>query len=80
MIDSSDRGEIRNDSYLQWMKKLGIPLAVVCIAALWLGHTFNHPALGTLFFVTLPVTLLIGFAYNVRFVMLAVRRNKKANQ
>ncbi len=69
--------KVRSDKWLRILMKAGIPLAIISLGSLWLGHLMANPAFGKLFLVTLPVTLLIGFAYNIRYVMLAVREQRK---
>ncbi len=71
-----DKKQIRADRWLQMMMRTGLPVAVVSILFLWLGHLLEQPALGSVFLVTMPIALLVGFAYNVRYVMLAVRAQR----
>lgn len=72
-----DKKQIRADRWLKMMMRTGIPVAVVSILCLWLGHFFEDPAFGSVFLVTMPIALVIGFAYNIRFVMLAVRAQRE---
>ncbi|MEH6579537.1 MAG: hypothetical protein V7731_20960 [Amphritea sp.] len=72
-----DKKQIRSDRWLQVMMRTGVPVAAVSIIFLWLGHLLEKPSLGNVFLVTLPIALVIGFAYNVRYVMLAVRAKRK---
>ncbi len=72
-----DRQEIRKDRYLRILKNTGIPLAIVSVACLWLGNTLPSDALGKVFIVTMPLVLLIGFVYNIRYLMLALRLKKQ---
>ncbi|WP_293265505.1 hypothetical protein [Neptunomonas sp.] len=74
----TSKQKIRSDKWLQRLMKAGIPLAIVSVASLWLGHLLANPAFGKLFIVTLPLALLVGFTYNIRYVMLAVREQRKA--
>lgn len=74
----SSKQKIRSDKWLQRLMKAGIPLAIVSVASLWLGHLLANPAFGKLFIVTLPLALIVGFTYNIRYVMLAVREQRKA--
>lgn len=73
-----ERQSIRSDRHLQWMSKTGIPLAIISIASLWIGREFNIPQLGTLFLIFMPLTLVIGFSYNIRYFILAARDRKKS--
>lgn len=75
----SDRKKIRSDKWLKILMKMGIPLAIVSLSSLWLGHLLANPTFGKLFLVTLPLALLVGFAYNIRYVMLAVREQRKTS-
>jgi hypothetical protein len=74
---STSKKKIRSDKWLQRLMKAGIPLAIVSVASLWLGHLLANPAFGKLFIVTLPLALLVGFTYNIRYVMLAIREQRK---
>jgi hypothetical protein len=71
-----DKKAIRKDKWLSLMMKLGIPLAIVSLASLWGGHLLANEALGKVFLVTMPVVLVMGFVYNIRYVMLAVRAQR----
>lgn len=72
-----DKKQIRADRWLKMMMRTGIPVAVVSILCLWLGHFLENPAFGSVFLVTMPIALVIGFSYNIRFVMLAVRAQRE---
>ncbi len=72
-----ERQEIRKDRYLRILKNTGIPLAIVSVACLWLGNALTSDALGKVFIVTMPLVLLIGFTYNVRYLILALRLKKQ---
>ena len=74
-----DKKAIRKDKWLSLMMKLGIPLAIVSLASLWGGHLLANEALGKVFLVTMPVVLVLGFAYNIRYVMLAVKAQRAAS-
>lgn len=76
---TSDKKKVRSDKWLQRLMKLGIPLAIISLGSLWLGHLLAHPVFGKLFLVTLPLALLVGFAYNIRYVMLAIRQQRKSS-
>ncbi len=71
-----DKKAIRKDKWLSLMMKLGIPLAIVSLASLWGGHLLANETLGKVFLVTMPVVLVMGFVYNIRYVMLAVRAQR----
>lgn len=71
-----DKKAIRKDKWLSLMMKLGIPLAIVSLVSLWGGHLLANEALGKVFLVTMPVVLVMGFVYNIRYVMLAVRAQR----
>jgi len=71
-----DKNKISADIWLQRLMKTGLPLMVVCILSLWLGQTLGSPALGWLFVLSAPLVLLIGFAYNLRFLLLVQRRKR----
>ncbi|HEY5718507.1 MAG TPA: hypothetical protein VIS52_08425, partial [Motiliproteus sp.] len=72
--------QIRQDRHLRWMMHAGIPIALIAIVSLWLGQTLGSRALGMLFVVSLPAALLLGLAYNIRYLMLANRlRDKDKN-
>jgi hypothetical protein len=72
-----DKKQIRKDKWLQRLMKTGLPLAVVSIASLWIGHFSTSEVFGKVFLVTMPLALVIGFAYNIRYVMLSIREQKK---
>ncbi len=72
-----ERQEIRKDRYLRILKNTGIPLAIISVACLWLGNALTSDALGKVFIVTMPLVLLIGFTYNVRYLILALRLKKQ---
>jgi hypothetical protein len=72
----TDNTSIRADRHLQWMMRLGLPLAAIAIASLWLSRYLESPGIGLLFFVSLPLALILGFAYNLRYLILAQRRKK----
>ncbi|SEO48799.1 hypothetical protein [Aquisalimonas asiatica] len=77
MGDGVDVGSISADPWLRRMMKVGIPLAVISIISLWSGQLMGIPGLFILFAVTGGLTLAIGLAYNVRFVLLAYRRSRE---
>jgi archaellum biogenesis protein FlaJ (TadC family) len=71
-----ENNKIGTDRWLQRLMKTGIPLAIVCILSLWLGQTLGLPLLGWVFVLTAPPVLLIGFAYNLRYLLLVQRRKR----
>ena len=73
---AADKQAVRADKYLRLMMKIGIPLALISIVSLWLSRSLGSDGLGLLFFITCPLALAIGFAYNIRYVSLAVRRKR----
>ncbi len=73
-----DKKQIRSDRWLKMMMRTGLPVAIVSILCLWLGQLLSSPALGSVFLVTMPIALLVGFSYNIRYVMLAVRARRQA--
>lgn len=72
-----DKKEIRKDKWLQRMMKTGLPLALISILSLWIGHFSTSAVFGKVFLVTMPLALVIGFAYNIRYVMLSIREQRK---
>lgn len=76
-MSSIDKKEIRSDKWMQIFMKTGIPVAIVSVLSLWVGWFFKIPALGQVFIVTAAIALVVGMAYNVRFVILSVRQIKE---
>lgn len=76
-MSSIDKKEIRSDKWMQILMKTGIPVAIVSVLCLWVGWFFKIPALGQVFIVTAAIALIVGMAYNVRFVILSVRQLKE---
>jgi len=74
-----DKKQIRADRWLKMMMRTGVPVGIVSILCLWLGHLLEVPAFGSVFLITMPIALMFGFAYNVRYVMLAVRAQRQEN-
>lgn len=77
MGDGVEVEKISTDPWLRLMMKIGIPLAVISIIALWSGQLMGIPGLFVLFVVTGALTLAIGLAYNIRFVLLAYRKSRE---
>lgn len=73
-----DKKQIRSDRWLKMMMRTGVPVAIVSVLCLWLGQLLASPALGSVFLVTMPIALGVGFIYNIRYVMLAVRARRQA--
>lgn len=61
---------IQTDIWLRRCMWLGIPLAVICVASLWLGQVVGSPLLGWVFLLSLPLVLLLGLTYNLRYLLL----------
>ncbi|MBP0047179.1 hypothetical protein H9C73_00400 [Marinobacterium sp. AK62] len=71
---------IHADPWLKRCMKLGIPLAILCVASLWLGQVLGSPALGWVFLLTLPPVLLLGLTYNLRFLLLWQRSRRQSSR
>lgn len=71
-----DKPQIRDDRILKLMMRVGIPLALISVISLWASNYLGSAGIGLLFFVCAPLALLIGFAYNIRYVMLLVRQRR----
>lgn len=71
-----DKKQIRSDKWMRRFMYSGIPIALISIASLWVGQWLGSPALGQLFIVSAAAALVIGMAYNLRFVILAVRQQQ----
>ena len=72
-----DRKKIRADKWMRRFMFSGVPLGLISIASLWLGQWLGSSAMGQLFIVSATGALVIGMAYNVRFVILAVRQQRE---
>ncbi|MDO6565305.1 hypothetical protein Q4488_18175 [Amphritea sp. 1_MG-2023] len=73
-----DKKQVRSDRWLKLMMRTGVPIGIVSVVCLWLGQWLASPALGSVFLVTMPIALVIGFSYNIRYVILAVRARRQA--
>ncbi|MCV6590814.1 MAG: hypothetical protein OIF57_17605 [Marinobacterium sp.] len=71
-----DKKKIRADKWMRRFLYSGIPMGLISIASLWLGQWLGSSAMGQLFIVSATGALVVGMAYNVRFVMLAVRQQR----
>ncbi|MEH6822337.1 MAG: hypothetical protein V7629_00305 [Motiliproteus sp.] len=80
VTDASDKPEIRDDRILKLMMRTGIPLALISVLSLWASNYLGSAGIGLLFFITAALALLIGFAYNIRYVMLLVRQRRQPPQ
>ncbi|WP_290647658.1 hypothetical protein [Aquisalimonas sp.] len=80
MDAGEDVKRVSSDSWLRLLMKIGIPMAVISIVALWSGQLLGIPDLFILFFITGGLTLAIGLAYNVRFVLLAMRKARQEQE
>lgn len=74
MTEEKDTVKITSDPWLRVLMKISIPMAVASVGALWIGQLMGIPWLFYLFLVTGALTLAAGLAYNVRFVILNLRR------
>jgi len=79
-MSNLDKKAIRSDKWMQLLIKTGIPIALISVICLWVGHYFKIPELGSVFIVTAATALAIGMIYNVRFVILSVRQLKEKNK
>ncbi|MBV0933247.1 hypothetical protein [Marinobacterium weihaiense] len=75
-----NNNNIRSDLWLTRLTKIGIPLALLCVACLWAGQWLGSALLGWLFLLTLPPVLAIGLAYNLRYLLLAQRARRMASR
>lgn len=57
--------------------KTGIPLSIIAVISLWTGQSIGSAALGMLFIVSASLAIVIGLAYNIRFVMLSIREVRR---
>jgi len=73
----TDKQQIRQDHHLRWMMWAGLPIALIAVASLWIGGSIGSPGLGLLFFISMPIALTLGLAYNVRYAILSHRQRKK---
>lgn len=71
------KSEIRNDRILKLMMRLGLPLALISVISLWASSYLGSAGIGLLFIICAPLALLIGFGYNIRYVMLLVRQRRQ---
>jgi len=72
-----DKKQIRSDIWLRRFMKLGIPAGLISILCLWIGRELQIEGLFPVFLFTMIFALIVGFAYNIRFVMLSIRQAKK---
>ncbi len=75
----SETQKLTADRWLQRLMKIGIPVAVVSVLCLWLAWWLQIPALGSVFLITMMIALVVGFAYNIRLVILSLRARKAAS-
>lgn len=71
-----NKQQIRADKWLQRLMFTGVPVAAVSLLCLWSGWFFSIPALGSVFITTMAIALLLGFAYNIRFLILSLRARR----
>ncbi|WP_417581171.1 hypothetical protein [Nitrincola sp.] len=72
-----DKKVIRQDPFLRICMKTGIPLSIMAVISLWIGQYAGSMALGMLFVFSTALAIVIGLAYNIRFVMLSIREVKR---
>lgn len=72
--------KIQADLWLRRLMRLGIPLALICVASLWAGQWLGSALLGWVFLLTLPAVLAIGLAYNLRYLLLAQRARRQSSR
>lgn len=72
-----DKKVIRRDPFLRICMKTGIPLSIMAVISLWVGQYAGSMALGMLFILATALAIMIGLAYNIRFVMLSIRDIKR---
>lgn len=80
MTGEKETVKITSDPWLRVLMKISIPMAVVSVAALWIGQLMGISWLFYLFLVAGAITLAAGLAYNVRFVILNLRRAGEREQ
>jgi len=79
-MSSIDKKKLRQDKWMRRFMFSGIPLGLISVLSLWLGQWLGSPALGQLFIVSASAAVAIGMAYNLRFVILAVRQQREQQQ
>lgn len=72
-----DKKMIRQDPFLRICMKTGIPLSILAVISLWIGQYAGSLALGMVFIFSTALAIVIGLAYNIRFVMLSIRDVKR---
>jgi hypothetical protein len=72
-----DKKMIRQDPFLRICMKTGIPLTILAVISLWVGQYAGSMALGMVFIFSTAMAVVIGLAYNIRFVMLSIRDVKR---
>lgn len=72
-----DKKMIRQDPFLRICMKTGIPLSILAVISLWIGQYAGSMALGMVFIFSTALAIVIGLAYNIRFVMLSIRDVKR---
>ncbi|WP_315982150.1 hypothetical protein [Aliamphritea spongicola] len=73
----SETQKLTADRWLQRLMKTGIPVALISVLSLWLAWWLQSLALGSVFLVTMVIALGLGFAYNIRLVILSLRARKR---
>ncbi len=77
MANQEQASKVTDDGWLRLMMKIGIPMVVISIASLWISQLMAVTWLFPVFIVTGALALLMGLLYNVRFVLLSVRRSRE---
>ncbi|QEW08110.1 hypothetical protein [Nitrincola iocasae] len=77
MVIKVDKKVIRQDPFLRICMKTGIPLSIIAVISLWTGQSIGSAVLGMLFIVSASLAIVIGLAYNIRFVMLSIREVRR---
>ncbi|MFO7859045.1 MAG: hypothetical protein R6V11_09045 [Ectothiorhodospiraceae bacterium] len=78
-MNTQDRPASR-DPWLRLLLRISLPMAAISLIALWAGWLAGLPALFYLFLVTGGITLVTGFAYNIRYVLLATRQGRQDSE
>ncbi|GAA0698005.1 hypothetical protein GCM10009104_28050 [Marinobacterium maritimum] len=73
-----EKNKIHSDLWLKRLMRTGIPLALICVLSLWLGQWVGSGVLGWVFILTLPPVLVIGLAYNLRYLLLMQRAKRSS--
>lgn len=80
MSDEQKRQVIPPDPILRMLMKIGLPIGAVSLICLWLAYFLANRALLTVFFVTALIAFGIGMAYNIRLVLVMLRRKREEQE